>query len=53
MLRVAFTGVLTVAGLAALGVCLYYVHTRRKSIKALLKPPLEIPYHIEEVHIAL
>ncbi|MCI4378057.1 hypothetical protein PGIGA_G00211350 [Pangasianodon gigas] len=47
-LRVIMLGVLTVAGLAILGCCLYFVYTHYKRIKALLQPPLDIPDHFEE-----
>ncbi|XP_060785113.1 interferon gamma receptor 2 [Neoarius graeffei] len=47
-IRVVIIGVLTVAGLAVLGVCLYFLYVHHKRIKALLQPPLDIPEHFEE-----
>lgn len=50
-IRVVIIGVLTVAGLAVLGVCLYFLYIHHKRIKALLQPPLDIPEHFEEVRL--
>ncbi|KAK3543339.1 hypothetical protein QTP70_018067 [Hemibagrus guttatus] len=47
-LRIILLGMLAILVFASLGGCLYFVHKYYKRIKALFRPPLDIPEHFEE-----